>query len=90
MAQEHNPLYDNQPVRFGFSISGINAKMKVVPSQFLTESDTLQRIESINFPPVHGIRLVDCIIGSVDSSTASNINPNPSHQLVTWPHEIAS
>ena len=28
-AQEHNPLYDEKPVRFGFSISGINAKDEI-------------------------------------------------------------
>jgi hypothetical protein len=49
-AQEHNPLYDNKPVRFGFAITGINAKMKLTPSESMMLSDTLQQIESVNFP----------------------------------------
>lgn len=49
-AQEHNPLYDNKPVRFGFDISGINAKMKFTTSEAFKMSDTLMKIDSENFP----------------------------------------
>lgn len=49
-AQEHNPLYDNKAVRFGFNISGINAKLKYTTSESFRTLDTLQRINSVSFP----------------------------------------
>ncbi|MFY0644582.1 MAG: PorT family protein [Bacteroidia bacterium] len=49
-AQEHNPLYDNKAVRFGFNISGISAKVKFTTSESFKLSDTLQRINSVSFP----------------------------------------
>ncbi|MBR9860912.1 PorT family protein [bacterium] len=51
-AQEHNPLYDNKPVRFGFAITGIQAKMKFTTSESFALSDTLQYIEPISFPGI--------------------------------------
>ena len=50
LAQEHLPLYDNKAVRFGFGISGINAKLKFTTSEAFRLSDTLQRIDAVNFP----------------------------------------
>lgn len=49
-AQEHNPLYDNKPVRFGVAISGIDAKLKFTTSESFRLSDTLKRIDQVNFP----------------------------------------
>lgn len=49
-AQEHNPLYDNKPFRFGFGISGIQAKLKFTTTEAFKTSDTLQRIDGVHFP----------------------------------------
>lgn len=49
-AQEHNPLYDRKPVRFGFGLTGINAKVKFTTSETFKDSDTLQKIVPVNFP----------------------------------------
>lgn len=49
-AQEHNPLYDNKPVRFGVAITGINAKLKYTTSEAFLLSDTLKRLDQVNFP----------------------------------------
>ena len=51
-AQEHNPTYDDKPIRFGFNISGIQAKMKYTTSESFKLSDTLQRIESEALPGI--------------------------------------
>ena len=49
-AQELNPLYDRRPIRFGFGLMGNSAKLKFTTSENAIISDTLQRIETLNYP----------------------------------------
>lgn len=63
-AQEVNPLYDLQPVHFGFSILGNSGKLKFTTSEEMRSLDTLQRIKGINYPGfgvggVMNVRLAD-------------------------------
>lgn len=63
-AQEINPLYDLQPVHFGFSIIGNTGKLKFTTSESMRSLDTLRRIDGINYPGfgvggVMNVRLAD-------------------------------
>ncbi len=49
-AQEINPLYDRKPVRFGFGLMGNSAKLKFTTKDNIFPSDTLQNIQSLNYP----------------------------------------
>ena len=49
-AQEINPLYDRKAVRFGFGLMGNSAKLKFTPKTDVILSDTLQKIQSLNYP----------------------------------------
>jgi Outer membrane protein beta-barrel domain len=49
-AQEINPLYDRKTVRFGFGLMGNSAKLKFTPKTNVILSDTLQQIQSLNYP----------------------------------------
>lgn len=49
-AQEINPLYDRQPIRFGYAIMGNSAKLKYTLAKDYLLQDTVTNINSINFP----------------------------------------
>lgn len=49
-AQQINPLYDLQPVHFGFSIIGNSGKLKFTPTADMANLDTLKKIKGINYP----------------------------------------
>ena len=49
-AQERNPLYDGKPVGFGFGLMGNTAKLKFSTKSDVLLSDTLQQIQTLNYP----------------------------------------
>jgi hypothetical protein len=73
-AQEINPLYDRKPVRFGFGLMGNTAKLKFTPKTDVILSDTLQNIQSLNYPGFGLGGLVSFRLGdNLDLKTMLNI-----------------
>jgi hypothetical protein len=48
--QQLNPLYDRQPVHFGFSLIGNSPRMKYTMSQDFMDFDTMQSVRTNPFP----------------------------------------